>query len=252
MRLAATVMLVRRAAPYEVLMVRRSEASRFVPNAYVFPGGTLAQSDLSERALARLRGASVQDIQEQFRARSAPGLPYVPAASEEEAAGLLFTAIRELFEESGVLLACDARGNVPKSKPLAGRQSHFLEFLEANDLYADARALTLFSQWLTPAQLPRRYNTHFFLARAGKGTSAAADMSETHDEIWIAPADALARHAAGEMHLVYPTIKHLERLAAFTGIDELFEFARTKPILGITPNPEGDDFTLPPELEAVW
>ncbi len=89
----------------------------------------------------------------------------------------------------------------------------FADFLAAHDWYADARALTLFSHWITPLSEPRRYNTHFFFAAAPPDQGALADAFETHDGIWIAPALALERQRAGTLHLVYPTIKHLERLA---------------------------------------
>lgn len=243
-------MLVRPAASFEVFMLRRSGASHFVPDAYVFPGGTLTESDLSERALARMRVDS-QEVKQQFRAQPAPGLSPVPFASMREAEGLLFAALRELYEEAGVLLACDSTGTAAPGDVDESR-TDFLELLENRDLYADARALALFSQWLTPPQFPKRYNTHFFLARASADAVAAADAHETHDGLWIAPADALARSAAGELHLVYPTVKHLQRLAHFADCDELFEFACAKPILAVTPNTVDDGFALPAELEDVW
>jgi 8-oxo-dGTP pyrophosphatase MutT (NUDIX family) len=243
-------MLVRPAASLEVFMLRRSQASHFVPDAYVFPGGTLSDGDLSERALARTH-VDPQAVKQQFRAQPAPGLSPVPLASTREAEGLLFAALRELYEEAGVLLACDASGGAARIDPGEPR-TDYLELLENRDLFADTNALALFSQWLTPPQFPKRYNTHFFLARASADAVAAADAHETHDGLWIAPADALARAAAGDLHLVYPTVKHLQRLARFTDCEQLFEFARTKPILAITPNTVGDGFALPPELEDAW
>jgi len=243
-------MLVRPAgARFEVFMLRRSQSSHFVPDAYVFPGGTVSETDLSERALARTR-IEPHAIDAQFRAVAALGSS-VPLASNREAAGLLFAALRELFEEAGVLLACDARGEAVAGSTLESR-ANFLELLETRDLYADAPALTFFSQWLTPAQFPDRYNTHFFLARARPDVVAAADTHETHDGLWISPADALARNAAGDLHLVYPTIKHLQRLATFADVDDLLEFARTKPILALTPDTVESGFALPAALEDAW
>jgi 8-oxo-dGTP pyrophosphatase MutT (NUDIX family) len=248
MRLAATVMLARPAgARFEIFMLRRSEASHFVPDAYVFPGGTASELDLSEHALARTRFE--QDGPE-VRKRIHAAASGVPIASDRELAGLFFTALRELYEEAGVLLACDAQGNAIAQE--TAPRTDFLQSLERSDLYADARRLTLFSQWLTPPQFPKRYNTHFFLARAPDGTAAAADAHETHDGIWIAPGDALARNEAGDLHLVYPTIKHLERLAQFASFDELAEFARTKPVLALSPDTVKDGFALPPALENAW
>jgi len=241
-------MVVRPAsARFEVFMLRRSESSHFVPNAYVFPGGTAGQADFSERALARLFDADAVAAT-QFRAHSAPGSA-VPVATEREAPALLFAALRELCEEAGIIFACDRIGNsqIPANAPRG-----FLDLLETRDLYADARALTLFSQWLTPAQFPKRYNTHFFLAQLPPGGIAFADAFETHDGRWFDPGEALALHAAGELHLVYPTIKHLQRLAPFSRTDELLAFARSKPVLALTPDTVEDGFALPADLENAW
>ncbi len=249
MRLAATVMLVRPAgARFEIFMLRRSEQSHFVPDAYVFPGGTVSELDLSERALARTRFAPNFS---ELRARigSAPALD-VPLATDRELAALAFAALRELYEEAGVFIACDAGGHTVSADDAA--RGDFLESLERNGIYADARELTLFSQWLTPPQFPKRYNTHFFLTTAPEGAAAAADSHETHDGLWIVPGDALARSEAGDLHLVYPTIKHLERLASFERLDELLAFARTKKILALSPDTVADGFALPPELENAW
>jgi 8-oxo-dGTP pyrophosphatase MutT (NUDIX family) len=241
-------MLARAAgARFELFMLRRSEQSHFVPDAYVFPGGTVSELDLSERALARTRFA--QDGSD-LRGRISALAIDVPLASDRELAALAFAALRELYEEAGVFLACDARGNAVAAA--GASRADFLGSLEHNDLFADARQLTLFSQWLTPPQFPKRYNTHFFLARAPDGTAAVADAHETHDGIWIAPDDALARNAAGDLHLVYPTIKHLERLASFETLDDLVAFARTKKILALSPDTVTDGFALPPALENAW
>jgi 8-oxo-dGTP pyrophosphatase MutT (NUDIX family) len=249
MRLAATVMLARPAgARFEIFMLRRSERSHFVPDAYVFPGGTVSELDLSERALARTRfAADVLELSARIGSASAFD---VPLATERELAALSFAALRELYEEAGVFIACDADGH-PVAANDAGR-ADFLESLERNGIYADARELILFSQWLTPPQFPKRYNTHFFLATAPEGAPAVADAHETHDGLWIAPGDALARNEVGDLHLVYPTIKHLERLARFETLDELSTFARTKKILALSPETVADGFALPPSLENAW
>ncbi len=249
MRLAATVMLARPAgARFELFMVRRSESSHFVPDAYVFPGGTLSEIDLSERALARTRFAPDQ---RQLRARIAALTSDVPLATDRELSALAFAALRELYEEAGVFFACDASGNAVEDAADTSR-ADFLASLERRDLYADARQLALFSQWLTPPQFPKRYNTHFFLAPAPGGATAAADAHETHDGIWIAPADALARNETGDLHLVYPTIKHLQRLAQFPTLGDLLAFARTKRVLALSPETLNDGFALPPALENAW
>lgn len=263
-------MLVRPAsqAGFEVFMLRRSEASHFVPDVFVFPGGTLDEADTSERALARARGIDDTALQRQFRAQAAPSFPApVTSPSKREAAGLLIAALRELYEEAGVLLACDAQGMPLSDSDLAPhrRTLHdaraqvqsgeraFDDVLESVGAYANAGALLLFSQWITPPPFPRRYNAHFFLAQASADQAAVADAFETHDGIWIAPKTALEQCAAGTFRMVYPTIKHVERLAQFDRIDDLFAFARTKPIYRIMPDtPAEREFSMPAELEYAW
>lgn len=263
-------MLVRPAgrAGFEVFMLRRSEASHFVPDVYVFAGGTLDEADYSERMLARTRGVDDLALARQFRAQAAPSFP-APFTSpgKQQAAGLLVAAVRELYEEAGVLLACDAQGTPFSDEDLAPHRKMlhesrarvqsgelpFAELLEQIGVYANAGALLLFSQWITPPVYPKRYDAHFFLAQASADQAAVADAFETHDGIWIAPKRALAECAAGTFRMVYPTIKHVERLAKFDELDELLAFARTKPIYSIMPQTPGDrQFSLPPELEYAW
>lgn len=263
-------MLVRPAgnAGLEVFMLRRSEASHFVPDVYVFPGGTLDESDYSERSLARARGIDEANLKRQFRAQASPAFPApVTSPPPREAAGLLVAAVRELYEEAGVLLACDGRGKPLGERDLEPHRQElhdaralvqsgelpFYEVLENAGAYANAAALSLFSQWITPPPFPRRYNAHFFLAEASPDQAAVADAFETHDGVWIAPELALERCQAGTFRMVYPTIKHVERLARFDSTGALFDFARTKPIYSVMPDtPAEREFSMPPELEYAW
>ncbi len=263
-------MLVRPAGEkrFEVFMLRRSEASHFVPDVYVFPGGTVDESDMTGQASARARGIEPEALREQFRAKHAPAFP-APFGTPEpkEAAGLLIAALRELFEEAGVLLACDASGRALSDSDLAPHRQRlhearsavhagelsFAGLLEELDVYANANALALFSQWITPPVYPRRYNAHFFVARAVADQAAVADAFETHDGVWITPQEALRRFELGEFQMVYPTIKHVERLADFESADVLMQFARTKTIYSIMPETPGDrQFSLPSDLEFAW
>ena len=263
-------MLVRPAdgAGFEVFMLRRSEASHFVPDVYVFPGGTLDEADYSEQALARARGVDDASLARQFRAQAAPSFPApCTAPSKPQAAGLLIAAVRELYEEAGVLLACDADGTPLSDADLAPHRQalhdararvqsgelSFAQLLESIGAYANTRALFLFSQWITPPVFPRRYNAHFFLAQAGADQAAVADAFETHDGVWIAPKTALEQCAAGSFRMVYPTIKHIERLARFANVRDVLAFAQTKPIYSIMPDtPAEREFSLPPDLEYAW
>lgn len=226
--MAATVILAR--PRFEIYLTRRSARSSFAPDAFVFPGGTVDPQD-----------------------ETGPG------------ESLLLAAIRELFEEAGVLFAkttaslpVDAAA-IDWSSVAAQRNAirdgnlSFADFLRARDWQADTASLTRFSHWITPRSEPRRYDTHFFFAVAPPDQVALADAFETHDGVWIAPADALAEYRAGRLHLVYPTIKHLERLAGFDSVDAALAFARGKPVVTVEPTDSGEgDYEIPAMLENAW
>jgi 8-oxo-dGTP pyrophosphatase MutT (NUDIX family) len=110
---------------------------------------------------------------------------------------------------------------------------------EAGIELADPAALVAFARWITPEQVRIRYDTWFYLARAPRGQQARADGEETVDARWLAPADALAAHAAGELPLVFPTIKNLERLARFGSADELLSWAAGREVTPVQPRVEG-------------
>jgi 8-oxo-dGTP pyrophosphatase MutT (NUDIX family) len=261
--LAATVILAR--PPFEIYLTRRSASAAFAPDAFVFPGGTTEAQDASEAARARTVGLEPERLNREFRAEVPQELASdEPAIGNDAAATLMIAALRELFEEAGVLLARNAASLPVEARgddwPRVAEQRHavrggtlpFADFLCSHDWYADARALTLFSHWITPPSEPRRYNTHFFFAIAPSDQAALADASETHDGIWIAPSEALERRRAGTLHLVYPTIKHLERLARFESVESALEYARRKPVLTIVPTDTADDFEIPAALENAW
>jgi 8-oxo-dGTP pyrophosphatase MutT (NUDIX family) len=262
-RLAATVILAR--PPLEIYLARRSSQSAFAPDAFVFPGGTTEPQDASPEARSRTLGLEPQRLEREFRA-TIPELlgSDEPAIDGESASAIFLAALRELFEEAGVLLARTAKGDAiqptdselrdigTERSQVRGGALTFADFLRRHDWYADASALTLFSHWITPPSEPRRYNTHFFFAAAPPGQGALADAHEMHDGIWIAPSEALERRRNNSMHLVYPTIKHLERLQAFRTIGDALAFARTKPVLTIVPRETADDFEIPLALENAW
>jgi 8-oxo-dGTP pyrophosphatase MutT (NUDIX family) len=261
-RLAATVILVR--PPLEVYLMRRSSRSAFAPDAFVFPGGTVDPTDATPAARRRTLGLRPDRLAREFRATVAQELSSSePPVGNDDASALFVTALRELFEEAGVLLARDAAGDPVAAMPqgidlsadrAAMRRGElaFADFLERYDWFADATALTLFSHWITPASEPRRYNTHFFLAAVPALQDPLADAYETHDGIWMVPARALERYAEGSLHLVYPTIKHLERLRAFDSVAAAEAYARRKPVLTVMPAAQGDDFVIPEALENAW
>jgi 8-oxo-dGTP pyrophosphatase MutT (NUDIX family) len=235
-RNAATIMLVRDGAggpggegpALEVCMVRRHLDSHFVGGAYVFPGGKVDDEDRSTAAGNACAGRDDEG------ASVLLGL---------ERGGLAFwvAAMRECFEEAGVLLAYDeVRGpSVPIDLASAGRRRRlaalraelnagrvgFLELLRAEGLRLAADAVHYFSHWITPVGAPKRYDTRFFVAALPPGQVPVHDEHETIDTVWVRPLDALARAAAGELDLIFPTMKNLEAIGRFATSADLLAAA---------------------------
>lgn len=270
MQLAATVMLLRPGARggVQVLMMRRSSHSAFAPDAYVFPGGSVEPQDLEEGMHLRMHGIDDLHLEHAFRADGSPLLPCDrDAPPRAQRIALHAAALREVFEESGVLLARDHDGGLflgeqyaqaalriaALRKEVRARRISFADALLELAAFGDAGELALFSRWVTPEGEARRFDTYFFASRAPHGQEGHADDVETHDSLWIAPQEALASNARGDFHLVFPTVKHLERIASFEDIDAFMVFANEKPIITIAPDrTPAQGFTLPPELEHCW
>jgi glyoxylase-like metal-dependent hydrolase (beta-lactamase superfamily II)/8-oxo-dGTP pyrophosphatase MutT (NUDIX family) len=222
-RPAATLILLREgAAGPEVFLLQRSHRASFVAGAYVFPGGSIDAEDAAPRVLARVRGMS--DAQASARL----GI---------ERGGLAYwiAAVRECFEEGGILLAQDERGaaldsaRVPaleawRARLNAGERS-FADFLEAERLVIPAGELAYYAHWITAPGRARRFDTRFFVALAPRGQSGSHDNAETIRHAWLAPREALARSTRGEIELVFATQRTLEDLARFARREEAFAYA---------------------------
>lgn len=225
---AATVLLLRDGDDgLEVAMLRRRLDSGFVPGAYVFPGGALDEGDRSPGWAAR--SAGLDDASASARlALPAGGLAYWVAA------------VRECFEEAGVLVArhADGRPLIVEGTDAAARfgrhragvdegRVELLDVFAAEDLHLPAGELHYFARWITPEPAPRRYDTRFFVGRAPAGHSLRADGREAVAALWIRPADALARCRAGAFELIRPTEHSLEVLADFADTDAALAAAAT-------------------------
>ncbi len=198
-RPAATVLLLRDTAQgLEVLMTRRAATASFAPGAYVFPGGTIDAQDATCHALADHRPTQTAEH-------------LTPAIA----------AIRESFEELGVLLARHADGRMADASDVAtlDRQAPFAEQCAARGLRLAADAMRPLAHWTGDRDLPRRFAVDFLVARMPEGQTPVADETEQFAPEWVRPADALARHAAGDFFMIYPTIRTLERLARFDQVD---------------------------------
>ena len=197
-RPAATVLLLRDSGSgMEVLMTRRSMSASFAPGAYVFPGGGVDAMDAASHGQARRR-ASQSDL-------------HLTQA---------IAAIRESFEELGVLLARRDDGSAADHRDIAAlnRAQPFAPQCQTQGLTLAADEVFVLAHWITDRDLPRRFDVPFLVARMPQGQTPVADESEQFEPVWVRAADALARHQAGQFFMIFPTIRTLERLLAYTTV----------------------------------
>jgi len=212
-RPASTLILLRDAPQGpEVFMVQRSHAANFVAGAYVFPGGAVDDADAAPALAARVLGLDDEAASRRLGVAAA-GLSYWVAA------------VRETFEEAGILLAVDAGGAPIAPARMAGLVNSrdalnagtlgFLAFLQRENLTLPGGEMAYFAHWITPPERTRRFSARFFLAIAPAGQAGSHDTTETVDHLWIRPRDALERFEKGEFTLVNATRDALTRLAGF-------------------------------------
>ena len=197
-RLAATVLLLRDGTQgLEVLMTRRSASASFAPGAYVFPGGSVDTADAQHHHLATRR-----------------------AGQRDEHLTEAIAAIRESLEELGVLLARYADGHWAAQADIEAldRQADFFAQCAARGFTLAADEIFVLARWITDRDLPKRFDVPFLVARMPEGQTPVADESEQFEPVWLRPADALARHAAGTFFMIFPTIRTLERLLSFADV----------------------------------
>ncbi len=214
-RPASTVLLLRDGpGGLEVFMVVRHHQIDFASGALVFPGGRVEAAD------AVLAGGNV-------------------------AAAFRVAAIRETWEECGILLA------TPGTPPAA--EGEFAAMLADRGLVPDSTCLAHFAHWITPIPVPKRFDTHFFLAAAPADQDALHDGHEAVDSVWIRPGDALAEAEAGTKKIVFPTRMNLNKLARSNSVAEAFAAARAKPVVTVQPiqrdTPEGRYLRIPIEAD---
>ncbi len=217
---AATVVLLREGAAagrrgVEVYLVKRSRMVDFMAGAHVFPGGRLDKDDSSASARALLSADSAQ-----LRERLGEAL------EAAHAAGLFVAAVRETFEEAGLLLGRLAAGwNRDDARRAAGSGALFATLVES----IDAHALVPWVRWVTPEISPKRFDARFFLARAPEGQEPRVDGREAVEGLWISPQEALERWEEGAMLLAPATAKSIEMLAAYATVDAALAAAARRP-----------------------
>jgi glyoxylase-like metal-dependent hydrolase (beta-lactamase superfamily II)/8-oxo-dGTP pyrophosphatase MutT (NUDIX family) len=211
-RAAATVLLLRDSeAGIEVLMTRRSDTASFAPGAFVFPGGQIDAADEAAKRIAACRPTQ-------------SGIQLTQA----------ITAIREGFEELGVLLARHADGSPVRMEDIASMDRSttspisFVEQCEERQLVLAADQVFSLAHWITDRDLPRRFDVPFLVARMPEGQVPTADESEQFEPCWVRPADALSRHDAGSFFMIFPTVRTLQRLATYASVDAVLQACAPK------------------------
>jgi len=210
---AATVLLLRDCVGgngFEVLMTRRSARASFVPGIWVFPGG----------------GIDAQDAQE-----AAHALARTRAAQQGEAVTQAIAAIRESFEELGILLAWGGVGDAQNAARMVGaqdvaaldRQGDLLAQCRARGWQLAVDALWYLAHWTGDRDLPKRFDVAFFAARVPPGQTPEADGTEQFEPRWIRPQQALEDARAGQFPIIFPTIRTLERLCRFASAQAVLD-----------------------------
>jgi recombination protein RecT len=219
-RPAATILLLRDcAAGIEVLMTRRSMTASFAPGAFVFPGGTVDEADRATAA-ALIAGRAVPP-------------PSSHSGLDPELAPFACAAIREAFEELGILLAHAAgqspvRGSLRESLDRS-HDGKLFEQLAAAGAQPSLGEVHALAHWITDRDLPKRFDTWFFVARMPEDQQPVADGKEQFEPVWVSPADALARHDRGDFNIIFPTIRTLRMLRDFRSVAQVIDHCRTRP-----------------------
>jgi len=236
-RPAATIVLMRDGAEgVEILLLRRTRTAGFVPGAYVFPGGRVDRGDAEEHIVAHLDGLDATAAAARLELADAdpPALAYYLAA------------LREAFEETGILVGRRADGSEPPTAAesremdavrddLMGGRIGFADAMDRMGCRLDGGAVEYLAHWITPEPEPRRYDTRFFAARVRDGASVIVDPREMTDAVWLTPASALRRNEEGTLPMVFPTIHTLRDLRSFQDVDAVLAALRRRRIPAIMP-----------------
>jgi 8-oxo-dGTP pyrophosphatase MutT (NUDIX family) len=236
-RPAATILLLRDEPAFQVLMVKRHHQIDFASGALVFPGGKTHAGDADEAWARRAIGWGAYDTVQRT---------------------LRIGAMREAYEEAGILLADhdDGRPFSAACDPairaaVDAGQARFIDVV--SDLGAKLRldGLTVFARWITPAMMPKRFDTWFYVMHAPADQVAACDGRETVDAEWIAPAEAVRLAAAGERTIIFPTLMNLKLLAEAENAEDCIARARARRLVTVLPKVEARDgaryLVLPPD-----
>jgi 8-oxo-dGTP pyrophosphatase MutT (NUDIX family) len=235
---AATILLLRDDPAFEVLMVKRHHQIDFASGALVFPGGKTHAGDHDPAWTDHVLGWEAFDGDQR---------------------ALRIAAIREVFEEAGILLA-RRRNGAPiggEACPIEVRaavdrgETHFLDVVRDLDAQLELGALTVFARWITPPLTPKRFDTWFYAVQAPDDQLAACDGRETVDAEWIEPREALRLAAAGERKVIFPTRMNLQLLAEASSAEDTVARAAARTLVTVQPQVQaresGRVLVLPPD-----
>lgn len=234
---AATILLLRDEPEFQVLMVKRHHQIDFASGALVFPGGKTHAGDEDPAWAEHTVGwHAFDDVQRTLR----------------------IGAIREAFEEAGILLAehhdgahfaaaCD-----PAVREAVDRgEAHFLDVVRELGVRLRLDALSVFARWITPVMMPKRFDTWFYAVRAPADQVAACDGRETVDAEWMAPSEVLRLASAGERTVIFPTRMNVQLLAEAQSAEDCVARAESRTLVTVLPQvekrPEGAVLVLPPD-----
>ena len=211
---SATVMLIRQNhATIQVYLLRRSHESSAFPGFYVFPGGTLEADDQDANFWMKHVDLAGNPLRQALGGQVERRLPFIVAA------------VRETFEEAGLLMASSARGWF-HAESLSRNEILFSRQIADHDLRLSVSKLACWCRWISPESMPKRFDTFFFAAPADPTQDCRPDNHETVDGIWIDPATALIKNSEGSFPLSPPTLVTLHQLLGFNKLDDLMAEAR--------------------------
>ena len=233
---AATILLLRDQPAFEVLMVKRHHQIDFAAGALVFPGGKTHAGDHDGAWEPRTIGWD---------------------AVAPEKRPLRIAAIREAYEETGILLARHADGSDfcgderagSARDEIAADKRPFLDLVVELDLRLDLEALSVFARWITPPIMPKRFDTWFYVAIAPPDQLALCDGWETVDAEWVEPNEVLRMAEAGERHVIFPTRMNVQLLAEAKSAQDCIDRANGRTLVPVLPRvaegPNGRVLVIP-------
>jgi 8-oxo-dGTP pyrophosphatase MutT (NUDIX family) len=234
---AATILLLRDAPEFQVLMVKRHHQIDFASGAMVFPGGKTHAGDDDPAWTDHCVGWDAFDAEQR---------------------GLRIAAIREAYEEAGILLAEGLDGSDfaevcdPAMRSAVDHgEAAFIDVVRDLGVRLRLDALVVFARWITPTMMPKRFDTWFYAVRAPADQVAAADGREAVDAEWIAPSEVLRLADAGERTVIFPTRMNVQLLAEASSAEDCVARARARTLVPVLPKVEVRDgarfLVLPPD-----